>query len=88
MINKAAFIEQLTTNATRLLSGEKSQMHKDFEHNFRALLQSALGKLELVNREEFDAQVEVLHRTRIRMEELEASINRLESKLEGQNTEN
>ncbi|WP_461536026.1 accessory factor UbiK family protein [Spongorhabdus nitratireducens] len=87
MINKAAFIEQLTTNATRLLSGEKSQLHKEFEHNFRALLQSTLGKLELVNREEFDAQVAVLRRTRERMEQLEETVTRLEQKLEKTPTE-
>ena len=38
----------------------------------RSLAQSALAKLDVVSREEFDAQAEILQKTRARVEELEA----------------
>jgi len=42
------------------------------------LLSSALSKLDLVTREEFDAQTEVLHRTREMIEQLEKKVKALE----------
>ena len=55
----------------------------DLEKNLRALMQSALGRLDLVTREEYDVQREVLARARARLEELEAKVAELESKSEG-----
>jgi len=52
----------------------------DLEKNLRALLASAFGRLDLVTREEFDVQREVLARTRARLEELEAKLAELERK--------
>lgn len=51
---------------------------KDVEKNLRALLTAALGRLDLVTREEFDLQREALSRARDRLAELEASIAELE----------
>ena len=51
---------------------------KDIEHNLRALLQSTLQKLDIVTREEFDVQQEVLLRTREQLSSLEARITELE----------
>ena len=39
-------------------------VQKDLESNFRAVLREGLSKLDLVNRDEFDAQSKVLERTR------------------------
>ena len=52
----------------------------DLEKNLRALLASAFGRLDLVTREEFDVQREVLARTRARLEELEAKLAELEGR--------
>ena len=52
----------------------------DLQKNLRALLQSALGRLDLVTREEYDVQREVLARTRARLAELEAKVAELETK--------
>jgi BMFP domain-containing protein YqiC len=46
----------------------------DLEKNLRALLLSAFSRLDLVTREEFDVQREVLLRTRAKLEELEAKL--------------
>ena len=51
----------------------------DLEGNFRAVLRSSLSKLDLVTRDEFDAQMRVLQRTRARLEELEKRLLDLES---------
>jgi len=45
-------------------------------------LQSALSKLNLVTREEFDAQTAVLQRTRLKLEALEVRCAEIEEKLE------
>lgn len=53
----------------------------DLEKNFRAVLQSALSKLDLVTREEFDVQAAVLLRTREKLEELSQRLAELEAAL-------
>ncbi|MBK7953743.1 MAG: accessory factor UbiK family protein [Candidatus Accumulibacter sp.] len=45
----------------------------------RALLASGFAKLDLVSREEFDIQSQVLQRTREKLKALEARLDRLES---------
>jgi BMFP domain-containing protein YqiC len=52
----------------------------DLEQNFRAVLRSSLGKLDLVTREEFEVQQAVLARTREKLEALEAKLKELEGK--------
>lgn len=54
----------------------------DLEKNLRALLASGFSRLDLVTREEFDVQREVLARTRARLQELEAKLAELEGKSE------
>ena len=56
-------------------------MRRDGESNFRAVLQSSLGKLDLTTREEFEVQSKVLERTRARVEALELRIAALEQRL-------
>jgi len=52
---------------------------KDFEKNARALLASAFARLELVTREEYDAQTRVLERARAKLTDLEARLAQLEA---------
>ena len=53
-------------------------VQQDLESNFRAVLRASLTKLDLVSRDEFDAQTRVLERTRARLEELERRVAGLE----------
>ncbi len=46
----------------------------DVEKNTRALLSSLLAKADLVTREEFDRQTQILARTREKLNELEAKV--------------
>ncbi len=54
------------------------RVREDLTRNLRALLGAALARLELVDREDFEVQREVLARTRARLEELERRVEALE----------
>ncbi|MCG1043476.1 accessory factor UbiK family protein [Mycetohabitans sp. B8] len=54
---------------------------KDVERNVKAMLSQGFSKLDLITREEFDIQAQVLARTRLRLEELERRVAELEQKL-------
>ncbi len=56
-------------------------LKEDMEKNFRAILQSAFGKLDLVTREEFEVQKAVLAKTREKLEALEGQVAALEEKI-------
>ena len=51
----------------------------DVEKNINALLKSAFTKMELVTREEFDVQAEVLRKTREKLEKLQSRLSELEA---------
>lgn len=51
----------------------------DIEKNVRALLSTFFAKLDLVSREEFDIQAQVLQRTREKLDALEARVAKLEA---------
>ncbi|PKO24827.1 MAG: phosphoheptose isomerase [Betaproteobacteria bacterium HGW-Betaproteobacteria-8] len=57
----------------------------DAEKNLRALLQGAFTKLELVNREEFDIQADLLRRTKEKLAQLENRLGELEILLQKNN---
>ena len=65
----------------RIASGEDPFLSQ-LDRNAKTLLQSALTRLDVVSREEFDAQAAVLKRTRERLEILEAQIEALTIELE------
>ncbi len=58
-------------------------MAEGAETRVKTVLQSQLSKLDLVTREEFDIQSQVLIRTREKLEAMEARIAELETKLNG-----
>jgi hypothetical protein len=53
---------------------------RDVEKNVRAMLQGGLQRLDLVPREEFEIQAQVLLRTREKLEALEARVAELETR--------
>ena len=56
---------------------------KDLEKNFRGMLASAFALLDLVTREEYDVQAQVLARAREKLAALEARVAELESRQAG-----
>ena len=55
-----------------------NNLKEDLEKTFRAILQGALGKLDLVTREEFEVQKMVLAKTRSKLEDLEKRVAEME----------
>ena len=81
MIN-TQFIEDLSSKIRELA---KDSPAADMEKNFRALLQGVFTKLELVSREEFDIQADVLRHTREKLDLLQAKLTKIESMLRKSN---
>lgn len=77
MIDPKMFDDMAKKFVDALPSGVKEFRH-DMERNVKAMLQSAFAKLDLVTREEFDAQVNVLKRTRAKLDELEKRLSEME----------
>jgi BMFP domain-containing protein YqiC len=69
------FIEEVSAKLKALFAQSPAA---DIEKNLRAVLQSGFAKLDLVTREEFDVQQEVLMRTREKLTQLEAKVAELE----------
>lgn len=76
-----AFLDQLASKLTSALPPGGDVLKKDLEKNFQAILHSSFHKLDLVTREEFEVQTEVLARSRQLIGELEKRIAELEQKL-------
>ncbi len=71
-------IHQAIQQAVKLVPDDMTQFQEDIEKNLKSALQAAFSKMDLVSREEFDIQAELLSRTRALLEELEKKISDLE----------
>jgi len=76
-------VETLDDLARRIGRLIESSPARDIENNVKALLQSGLQRLDLVAREEFDLQAQVLLRSREKLEALEARVAELEARIGG-----
>ncbi len=70
----------LSELSARLAAMAAANPAKDLEKNFRGLLSSAFTRLELVSREEYDVQTQVLARAREKLAALEARVAELEAR--------
>ncbi len=77
-MNRAKIIEEI---GARISDAIASSPARDVDKNVRALLNSALSRLDLVTRAEFDVQTEVLARTREKLEAMTARVADLEARL-------
>jgi hypothetical protein len=73
-------IEDLARKLLEGLPPGLRHLQADVENNFRAVLRANLSRLDLVARDEFDAQTKVLARTRAQLEELERRLAALETR--------
>jgi BMFP domain-containing protein YqiC len=74
------FIDDLARQISGSIPAGVKGMQEDVQKNIHTLLQGALAKLDLVTREEFDAQSQVLARTREKLEQLEQLVSEMEEK--------
>jgi BMFP domain-containing protein YqiC len=80
-MKKPDFLNDLSQKLCDALPASFLTLKADIEKNFRSILNSTFNKLDLVTREEFDAQTKVLARTRKKIESLETEIKLLEKNL-------
>jgi len=74
-------LNDLAKRLSEVLPPSLHLLKQDLENNFRAVLQNAFSRLDLVTREEFDTQTRVLERARERLLELEKIVHALEKNL-------
>ncbi len=79
MIDKLSLINSIASKAGDMLGGEKSRNREEIEKSIRALMSSALSKMNIVTREELDTQMAVLLHTRQKLDALEKRVDELES---------
>lgn len=78
------FIDDLSQRLHASLPEGMRVLQQDVERNLRAAVQAALGRLDLVTREEFEVQAKVLARTRAQLDALSRRIAVLEAQVLGQ----
>ncbi len=71
-------IDDAVNKLKELLPNEASEFKDASEQKLKLALAGVLQKLEMVSREEYDVQTEVLRRTRERLEHLEQRLAILE----------
>jgi BMFP domain-containing protein YqiC len=76
-MEKAVFLDDLQQRLASLIEGTPAA---DLQRNLKALLTQQFAQLDLVTREDFDAQLRVLARTREKLQELERRLAELETK--------
>lgn len=72
-------LDALAARIGALLPPDAQVLKDEFKDNLRPLLEAALARMDLVTREEFDAQARVLAHTRAKLERLERALAELES---------
>ena len=70
------FFDEISTKLNEAVANSPA---KDFKKNARTLLTQGFAKLDLVTREEFDVQTQLLSRTQEKLAELEARVSALEA---------
>ena len=75
-----AQLDELARRLSSLVPPGLREGREDLQQNFKSVLQTGLGKLDLVTREEFEVQRAVLLRTREKLDALEQAVATLEKR--------
>ena len=75
MVKPTEIFEDMQKRMADLLAQSPA---KDIEKNVKAVMAQGFARLDLITREEFDIQAQVLAQTRARLQELEARVAKLE----------
>ena len=79
-MNEFKNIEDIAARLVAILPPGLKGLRAELEDNFRAVLRANLDRWDLVTRERFDVQAELLARTQARLKQLEARIEELEKR--------
>ncbi len=74
-------LEQIAKQIHDSMPQPVKDLGSDVEQKMRQVIQGQLNKLDVVSREEFDVQTQVLLRTRQKLSDMEQKLNELEAKL-------
>jgi len=77
-MNPTSFFDQIAGKLSEIAANSPA---KDIEKNVKAMASSAFSRMDLVTREEFDIQAEMLGRAREQLAALEKRVAELEAKL-------
>ena len=80
-----SFLKDLSDRLVTLLPAAES-LRDDVRNKIEQTLKKAFASLDLLTREEFDAQVQSLERSKQRIEELENLVTELEKHLDTMNS--
>ncbi|ANY18235.1 hypothetical protein AW878_05205 [Bordetella pseudohinzii] len=78
MMNRTQWMEDLQKNISDLIARSPAA---DVERNVRAMLIQGFARLDLITREEFDVQTDLLARARTRIDQLSAQVQQLEERV-------
>lgn len=81
MLNPQEILNTIHEQVSQLLPDATKSAQDDLSANLKIVVGSIVAKLDLVSRDEFDAQQLVLERTREKLEQLEKDFADLESRL-------
>ena len=76
-----AQLDELARRLSSLVPSGLRDGREELQQNFKSVLQTGLGKLDLVTRDEFDVQRAVLLRTRDKLNELQRAVAQIEAQL-------
>jgi BMFP domain-containing protein YqiC len=65
----------------KVMDAVKDSPAKDLEKNVRGMMNQGFQKMDLITRQEFDVQVQVLAKTRAKLEELETKVQEIAEKI-------
>lgn len=77
-MDKQNFFNDMQAKINQVLENSPA---KDIEKNVKAMMSQGFAKLDLVTREEFDIQAQVLAKTRAKLDALEERVAELEARL-------
>ena len=80
-MTKAREFEDFVQQFLRLLPRDLGRSREDFEKVARASMNAAFSRMNLVTREEFDVQSQLLANTRAALDDLQEQITEMEKKL-------
>ncbi|MBR78665.1 MAG: hypothetical protein CMP02_04105 [Woeseiaceae bacterium] len=70
------YLKNITKKITENLPDDLEAIKGDLQQNIQSLIESQIKNLDLVTREEFEIQEQVLKRTREKLEELEKQLDK------------
>lgn len=83
MLHPNDLLDEISQQFSKL-ADNKSQVKEDIKQNIHSILNTGLSKLDVVSREEFEIQQQILQRTRQKVELLEQNLAELEKMLHEQ----